>query len=115
LNDPTPPAISPLSLHDALPILPERAEPARAAARESRALGDRRADFQPPRRGCGPCADARDDGRARRCFRARDDRVLTVTAVRWLLLALPVSWVLGWLAAPPLAVFVVSGLAVVPL
>src|SRR5207253_11199208 len=84
LNDPTPPAISPLSLHDALPILPERAEPARAAARESRALGDRRADFQPPRRGCGPRADARDDGRARRCFRARDDRVLTVTAMRWL-------------------------------
>ena len=38
-----------------------------------------------------------------------------MTAVRWLLLALPVSWVLGWLAAPPLAVFVVSGLAVVPL
>jgi len=38
-----------------------------------------------------------------------------VTAVRWLLLAVPVSWVLGWLAAPPLAVFVVSGLAVVPL
>jgi len=35
--------------------------------------------------------------------------------VRWLLLAVPVSWVLGWLAAPPLAVFVVSGLAVVPL
>ncbi len=38
-----------------------------------------------------------------------------MTAVRWLLLAVPVSWVLGWLAAPPLAVFVVSGLAVVPL
>ena len=35
--------------------------------------------------------------------------------MRWLLLAVPVSWVLGWLAAPPLAVFVVSGLAVVPL
>lgn len=38
-----------------------------------------------------------------------------MTAVRWLLLAVPVSWVLGWLAAPPLAVFLVSGLAVVPL
>src|SRR5439155_19945299 len=88
---------------------------ARAAARESRALGVRRADCQPPRRGCGPRADARDDGRARRCLGARDDRVLTLTAVRWLLLAVSVSWVLGWLAAPPLAVFVVSGLAVVPL
>ncbi len=38
-----------------------------------------------------------------------------MTGVRWLLLAVPVSWVLAWLAAPPLAVFLVSGLAVVPL
>src|SRR5437773_6032480 len=35
--------------------------------------------------------------------------------VRWLLVAIPVSWVLAWLAAPPLAVFVAAGLAVVPL
>src|SRR3989441_10851995 len=31
------------------------------------------------------------------------------------LVAIPVSWVLAWLAAPPLAVFVAAGLAVVPL
>src|SRR2546426_6160050 len=35
--------------------------------------------------------------------------------VRWLLVAIPVSWVLAWLAAPPLAVFVAAGLAGVPL
>src|SRR5213079_1641527 len=35
--------------------------------------------------------------------------------VRLLLVAIPVSWVLAWLAAPPLAVFVAAGLAVVPL
>jgi Ca2+:H+ antiporter len=35
--------------------------------------------------------------------------------LRWLLVALPVSWLLAWLGAPPLAVFVASALAVVPL
>src|SRR6266516_3889133 len=34
---------------------------------------------------------------------------------RWLLVVIPVSWALAWLDAPPLAVFVGAGLAVVPL
>src|SRR5882762_9692468 len=34
---------------------------------------------------------------------------------RWLLVAIPVSWALAWLDAPPLAVFSAAGLAVVPL
>src|SRR2546422_846168 len=34
--------------------------------------------------------------------------------VRWLLVAIPVAWVLAWLAAPPLAVFVGAGRAVAP-
>src|SRR2546422_5704677 len=34
--------------------------------------------------------------------------------VRWLLVAIPGSWVLAWLAAPPLAVFVGAGRAVAP-
>jgi Ca2+:H+ antiporter len=38
-----------------------------------------------------------------------------VTWLRWLLLALPVSWALALLHGPALAVFVVSGLGVVPL
>jgi Ca2+:H+ antiporter len=38
-----------------------------------------------------------------------------VTWLRWLLLALPVSWALAALHGPPLAVFLVSGLGVVPL
>lgn len=35
--------------------------------------------------------------------------------LRWLLLALPASWVLAWFHAPALAVFLASGLGVVPL
>src|SRR3989442_247410 len=35
--------------------------------------------------------------------------------MRWLLVAVPGSWLLAWLGAPPLAVFVAAGLAVVPL
>jgi len=35
--------------------------------------------------------------------------------VRWLLVAAPVSWALAWLGAPPVAVFLASGIAVVPL
>jgi Ca2+:H+ antiporter len=35
--------------------------------------------------------------------------------MRWLLVAVPASWVLAWLGASPLAVFIVAGLAVVPL
>ncbi len=35
--------------------------------------------------------------------------------LRWLLLAVPASWVLAWLEAPPLAVFLASAIAVVPL
>src|SRR5438094_9382105 len=35
--------------------------------------------------------------------------------MRWLLVAVPVSWVLVWLGAPSFAVFLVSGIAVVPL
>ena len=38
-----------------------------------------------------------------------------MTGLRWLLLALPASWALALLHGPPLAVFLVSGLAVVPL
>ncbi len=38
-----------------------------------------------------------------------------MTGLRWLLLALPVSWALALLHGPPLAVFLVSGLAVIPL
>ena len=34
---------------------------------------------------------------------------------RWLLIAIPVSWVLAGLEAPSLAVFIAAGLAVVPL
>src|SRR5437660_9399948 len=34
---------------------------------------------------------------------------------RWLLVVIPVSWALVWLDAPPLAVFIAAGLAVVPL
>src|SRR5437879_5194865 len=34
---------------------------------------------------------------------------------RWLLVAIPVSWALAWLDAPPLGVFIAAGLAVVPL
>src|SRR5947208_100972 len=34
---------------------------------------------------------------------------------RWLLVVIPVSWALAWLDAPPLAVFIAAGLAVVPL
>src|SRR5437660_10770205 len=34
---------------------------------------------------------------------------------RWLLVVIPVSWALAWLDAPPLAVFIADGLAVVPL
>src|SRR6059036_907118 len=37
-----------------------------------------------------------------------------MAGVRWLLVAAPASWVLAWLGAPPLAVFVAAGLAVVP-
>ena len=33
---------------------------------------------------------------------------------RWLLVVIPVSWALAWLDAPPLAVFIAAGLAVVP-
>ncbi len=35
--------------------------------------------------------------------------------LRWLLVAVPASWILAWLGAPPLAVFLASGIAVVPL
>jgi Ca2+:H+ antiporter len=38
-----------------------------------------------------------------------------VTGLRWLLLALPVSWSLAWFHGPPLAVFLVSGVGVIPL
>jgi Ca2+:H+ antiporter len=38
-----------------------------------------------------------------------------LTGLRWLLLALPVSWVLSLLHGPPLAVFLVSGVGVIPL
>jgi Ca2+:H+ antiporter len=38
-----------------------------------------------------------------------------VTGLRWLFFALPVSWALAVLHGPPLAVFLVSGLAVIPL
>src|SRR2546426_8787013 len=38
-----------------------------------------------------------------------------MTVMRWLLVAVPASWLLAWLAAPPLAVFLVTALAVVPL
>jgi Ca2+:H+ antiporter len=38
-----------------------------------------------------------------------------VRGLRWLLVALPVSWVLALLHGPPLGVFAVSGLAVIPL
>jgi Ca2+:H+ antiporter len=38
-----------------------------------------------------------------------------VTGLRWLLLALPVSWALALFHGPPLAVFLVSGVAVIPL
>src|SRR5216117_94794 len=38
-----------------------------------------------------------------------------MAVVRWLLVAIPVSWVLAWLGAPALAVFAAAGLAVVPL
>src|SRR5216110_1000182 len=38
-----------------------------------------------------------------------------MAGVRWLLVAIPVSWVLAWLGAPALAVFAAAGLAVVPL
>jgi len=34
---------------------------------------------------------------------------------RWLLVAIPVSWALAWLDAPPLGVFIAAGLAVIPL
>src|SRR5947208_2726704 len=35
--------------------------------------------------------------------------------MRWLLVAAPVSWALAWLGAPPVAVFLASGIAVMPL
>src|SRR5881398_3424792 len=35
--------------------------------------------------------------------------------VRWLLVAIPVSWALAWLDVPPLGVFIAAGLAVIPL
>jgi len=35
--------------------------------------------------------------------------------MRWILVAVPASWVLAWLGASPLAVFLVAALAVVPL
>jgi len=38
-----------------------------------------------------------------------------VTWMRWILVALPVSWALAVLHAPPLVVFLVTGLAVIPL
>jgi Ca2+:H+ antiporter len=38
-----------------------------------------------------------------------------VTGLRWLLLALPVSWGLALFHGPPLAVFLVSGVGVIPL
>src|SRR5439155_1178832 len=38
-----------------------------------------------------------------------------MAGVRWLLVAIPVSWVLAWLGAPALAVSAAAGLAVVPL
>src|SRR5437764_9605832 len=38
-----------------------------------------------------------------------------MAGVRWLLVAIPVSWVLAWLGTPALAVFAAAGLAVVPL
>ena len=38
-----------------------------------------------------------------------------MTGLRWLLLALPVSWSLALFHGPPLAVFLVSGLGVIPL
>lgn len=38
-----------------------------------------------------------------------------MTALRWLLLALPASWALAAFHGPPLAVFLVSGLGVIPL
>jgi Ca2+:H+ antiporter len=38
-----------------------------------------------------------------------------VTWMRWILVALPVSWALAALHAPPLVVFLVTGLAVIPL
>lgn len=36
-------------------------------------------------------------------------------SLRWLLIAIPLSWVLAWLGAPALAVFVACGIAIVPL
>lgn len=36
-------------------------------------------------------------------------------SLRWLLIAVPLSWVLAWLGAPALAVFVACGIAIVPL
>ena len=36
-------------------------------------------------------------------------------ALRWLLIAAPLSWVLAWLGAPALAVFVACGIAIIPL
>jgi Ca2+:H+ antiporter len=38
-----------------------------------------------------------------------------MTGLRWLLIALPVSWALALFHGPPLAVFLVSGLGVIPL
>ena len=38
-----------------------------------------------------------------------------MSLLRWLLLALPVSWALALLHGPPVAVFLVSGLSVIPL
>lgn len=36
-------------------------------------------------------------------------------SLRWLLIAVPLSWVLAWLGAPALAVFIACGIAIVPL
>lgn len=36
-------------------------------------------------------------------------------SLRWLLIAAPLSWVLAWLGAPALAVFVACGIAIIPL
>jgi Ca2+:H+ antiporter len=38
-----------------------------------------------------------------------------VPSLRWLLIAVPLSWVLAWLGAPALAVFIACGIAIVPL
>jgi len=38
-----------------------------------------------------------------------------VISLRWLLIAAPLSWLLAWLGAPAVAVFITCGLAIIPL